>query len=65
MADKKDKMVVNEEDVMNIMGGMENAAGIKLNDHKRKLKNRWVSVFQISQMEINYWRMTLRIYIHL
>jgi len=36
-----DKMVVNEEDVVNIMGGMEHAGGIKLNDHKRKLKNRF------------------------
>ena len=27
--------------VMNIMGGMEHAGGIKLNDHKRKLKNRF------------------------
>ena len=34
-------MVVSEEDVMNIMGGMEHAEGIKLNDHKRKLKNRY------------------------
>ena len=34
------KMGVNEEDVVNIMGGMEHAGGIKLNDHKRKLKNR-------------------------
>ena len=33
-------MLVNEDDVMNIMGGMEHAGGIKLNDHKRKLKNR-------------------------
>ena len=37
----KTKMGVNEEDVVNIMGGMEHAGGIKLNDHKRKLKNRW------------------------
>lgn len=37
-------MGVNEEDVVNIMGGMEHAGGIKLNDHKRKLKNRWVWV---------------------
>ena len=36
-------MVVNEEDVVNIMGGMEHAGGIKLNDHKRKLKNRSVN----------------------
>ena len=35
-------MGVNEEDVVNIMGGMEHAGGIKLNDHKRKLKNRLV-----------------------
>ena len=34
-------MGVNEDDVMNIMGGMEHAGGIKLNDHKRKLKNRY------------------------
>ena len=33
-------MVVNEEDVVNIMAGMQHAGGIKLNDHKRKLKNR-------------------------
>ena len=33
-------MGVNEEDVVNIMGGMEQAGGIKLNDHRRKLKNR-------------------------
>ena len=39
-AGKAAKMVVSEEDVMNIMGGMEHAEGIKLNDHKRKLKNR-------------------------
>ena len=37
------KMGVNEEDVVNIMGGMEHAGGIKLNDHKRKLKNRWAT----------------------
>ena len=37
---KNSKMGVNEEDVVNIMGGMEHAGGIKLNDHKRKLKNR-------------------------
>ena len=37
---KLDTMVVNEDDVINIMGGMEHAGGIKLNDHKRKLKNR-------------------------
>ena len=36
------KMGVNEDDVMNIMGGMEHAGGIKLNDHKRKLKNRYI-----------------------
>ena len=35
-------MVVKEEDVVNIMGGMENTGGIKLNDHKRKLKNRYI-----------------------
>ena len=35
-------MVVNEEDVINIMGGMEHAGGIRLNDHKRKLKNRYI-----------------------
>ena len=35
-------MGVNEDDVMNIMGGMEHAGGIKLNDHKRKLKNRYI-----------------------
>ncbi len=34
-------MVVNEDDVSNIMGGMGQAAdGIKLNDSKGKLKNR-------------------------
>ena len=38
--EKNTKMLVNEEDVMNIMGGMEHSGGIKLNDHKRKLKNR-------------------------
>jgi hypothetical protein len=38
--EKNIKMLVNEEDVMNIMGGMEHSGGIKLNDHKRKLKNR-------------------------
>jgi hypothetical protein len=37
-------MVVKEEDVINIMGGMENTSGIKLNDHKRKLKNRFSSI---------------------
>jgi hypothetical protein len=40
-ADISTIMVVKEEDVVNIMGGMENTGGIKLNDHKRKLKNRW------------------------
>ena len=38
-------MVVNEEDVVNIMGGMEHAGGIKLNDHKRKLKNRCSTIY--------------------
>ena len=38
------RMVVNEEDVVNIMGGMEHAGGIKLNDHKRKLKNRYAFI---------------------
>ena len=34
-------MVVSEEDVVNIMGGMDvSGGGIKLNDAKRKLKNR-------------------------
>ena len=33
-------MPVNEEDVVNIMGGMPE--GIRLNDHRRRLKNRWV-----------------------
>ncbi len=34
-------MVVNDDlDVGNIMGGVDTAGGIKLNDHKRKLKNR-------------------------
>lgn len=33
-------MVVSEEDVINIMGGMDSSAGVKLNDHKRRLKNR-------------------------
>lgn len=42
---KKFKMGVNEDDVMNIMGGMEHAGGIKLNDHKRKLKNRYSFYF--------------------
>ena len=40
-------MGVNEEDVVNIMGGMEHAGGIKLNDHKRKLKNRYKSAINI------------------
>ena len=40
LAEAAAKMGVSEEDVMNIMGGMEHAEGIKLNDHKRKLKNR-------------------------
>ena len=31
-------MPVNEEDVVNIMGGMPE--GIRLNDHRRRLKNR-------------------------
>ena len=39
-------MGVNEEDVVNIMGGMEHAGGIKLNDHKRKLKNRSIYYWQ-------------------
>ncbi len=34
------KMVVNEEQVGNIMGGMGQTSGIKLNDQKGKLKNR-------------------------
>ena len=32
------EMPVNEEDVVNIMGGMPE--GIRLNDHRRRLKNR-------------------------
>ena len=42
-------MVVNEEDVVNIMAGMEHAGGIKLNDHKRKLKNRLNLNFFVKQ----------------
>ena len=54
----KGKMVVNEEDVVNIMGGMEHAGGIKLNDHKRKLKNRWVNKEErfISNLRYFLWR---------
>ena len=46
-------MGVNEEDVVNIMGGMEHAGGIKLNDHKRKLKNRWVATKSSIRMLID------------
>ena len=38
-------MGVNEDDLNNIMGGME-AGGIKVNDQKRKLKNRLVYLHQ-------------------
>ena len=38
-------MGVNEDDLNNIMGGME-AGGIKVNDQKRKLKNRLVYLYQ-------------------
>lgn len=34
-------MVVNDEDVVSIMGGMGQAEGVKLNDSKGKLKNRY------------------------
>ena len=47
-------MGVNEEDVVNIMGGMEHAGGIKLNDHKRKLKNRWVATKSGIRMSMYY-----------
>lgn len=36
-------MPVNEQDVVDIMGGMPE--GIRLNDHKRRLKNRQAIVF--------------------
>ena len=38
-------MPVNEEDVVNIMGGMPE--GIRLNDHRRRLKNRQILFIEI------------------
>lgn len=40
-----DKMVVGEASIHNIMGGMESTGGVRLHNHKRKLKQRFVSWF--------------------
>ena len=47
-------MVVNEEDVVNIMAGMEHAGGIKLNDHKRKLKNRYYTEYKTMKISLHW-----------
>lgn len=35
-------MVVGEASIHNIMGGMESTGGVRLHNHKRKLKQRYV-----------------------
>lgn len=34
------KMVVDKASIMNIMGGMESTAGVRLHNHRRKLRQR-------------------------
>lgn len=34
-------MVVGEASIHNIMGGMESTGGVRLHNHKRKLKQRY------------------------
>jgi len=34
------KMVVDKESIMNIMGGMENSVGVRLHNHRKKLRQR-------------------------
>ena len=35
------KMVVDKASIMNIMGGMESTAGVRLHNHRRKLRQRY------------------------
>ena len=37
-------MVVSEGQISNIMGSMQENTGIRLNNHKHKLRHRYVSV---------------------
>jgi hypothetical protein len=37
-------MVVGEASIHNIMGGMESTGGVRLHNHKRKLKQRYVDL---------------------
>jgi len=41
----ENKMVVGEASIHNIMGGMESTGGVRLHNHKRKLKQRCVRQF--------------------
>lgn len=37
-------MVVGEASIHNIMGGMESTGGVRLHNHKRKLKQRYANL---------------------
>ncbi|KAL7302382.1 hypothetical protein TKK_0005041 [Trichogramma kaykai] len=42
-------MVISEANVHNIMGGMESAGGVRLHNHKRKLKQRFSIIKKLGQ----------------
>ncbi|XP_025075803.1 uncharacterized protein LOC105433843 isoform X2 [Pogonomyrmex barbatus] len=44
-----DKMVVGEASIHNIMGGMESTGGVRLHNHKRKLKQRFDIIKKLGQ----------------
>lgn len=45
--DSAGKMVVGEASIHNIMGGMESTGGVRLHNHKRKLKQRYIKYIYI------------------
>lgn len=42
-------MVVGEASIHNIMGGMESTGGVRLHNHKRKLKQRFDIIKKLGQ----------------
>ncbi|XP_020277778.1 uncharacterized protein LOC109851776 isoform X2 [Pseudomyrmex gracilis] len=48
-ANNADKMVVGEANIYNIMGGMESTGGVRLHNHKRKLKQRFDIIKKLGQ----------------
>nr|CAD7567930.1 unnamed protein product [Timema californicum] len=42
-------MVVSDESIRNIMGGMESTAGVRLHNHRRKLKQRFDIIKKLGQ----------------